>query len=94
MIAFGAIAPIHLLDNGTIDAYLAPGIGLAIVNGIDGTTADDDVTTFGPSMKLGAEWKFTPVIKGGVQYFEVYNWFSDKTVSSARYASLTLGIGF
>jgi len=90
--ALGAMAPIYLLDNGSLDAYVAPGFGLAMVKGI-GTESDE--TTVGPSFKLGAEWRFSPTLKGGVQYFEVYNWFTDKTApSSMKYASASLAIAF
>jgi hypothetical protein len=91
MVAFGANLPISLLDNGQLDIYLAPGFGFAMVKGLNGA---DDATTLGPSAKLGAEWKFSPTLRGGVQYMEIYNWFTDKAASSAKYASATLGISF
>jgi hypothetical protein len=90
-IAFGVMAPIHILDNGSLDTYIAPGFGLAMIKGLAGA---DDETTFGPSLKVGAEWKFSPTLKGGVQYFQVYNWFTDKAASEYDYASLSLGISF
>lgn len=91
VVAFGVMAPIHLLDNGSLDTYIAPGFGIAMVKGLAGA---DDETTLGPSMKLGAEWKFSPTLKGGVQYMQIYNWFTDKAASQYNYASASLAIAF
>jgi hypothetical protein len=45
-------------------------------------------------MKLGAEWRFSPTLKGGVQYMQIYNWFTDKAASQYDYASASLAIAF
>lgn len=91
VVSLGVMAPIHVVDNGALDLYIAPGFGIAMVKGI---SPQDDETTLGPSYKLGAEWKFTSTVKAGVQYMTVYNWFTDKAAAEFRYASASVGIAF
>jgi len=89
VIALGANLPVHLLNHSTLDAYIAPGFGIAMVE-----FGDDDETTFGPSLKIGLDYKVGATTKVGAQYSKFYNWMSDEAAGSVEYASAAVTFGF
>lgn len=89
VMALGANMPIHMLTDSNIDVYVAPGFGLAMVE--LGTV---DETTFGPSLKIGAEYKVSPTAKVGVQYSKYFNWMSDEADASYEYSSAAATFAF
>jgi len=92
VLALGAFSPIHLLNEDRVDVYLAPGFGLAMID--DSAPGGDDETTFGPSLKIGAEWKVSPTVKVGLQHFTVVNWMNDDAISQAEYTSAAATFAF
>ena len=92
--AFGAMAPAHLLDNARVDAYVAPGFGVIMVKGFDGAFSRDDQTTFGPVWKMGVLFKMTSNVKVGLEQTELVNWFSDKVLPDASYTNAALNFSF
>jgi len=95
-IAFGAMAPVHLLDNSHFDAYLAPGFAVLMVKGLDVGAAysKDDQTTFGPAWKIGVLYKMTSNVKLGIEQTQLINWFSDKAASQFVYTNAALNFAF
>lgn len=78
VIAIGAFANGHIIDNNDFELYLAPGFGILMVKGQRGTLSNDDQTTFGPAWKMGFLFKATPNVKLGLEQTELVNWFSEK----------------
>ncbi|MES2769752.1 MAG: hypothetical protein V4596_11465 [Bdellovibrionota bacterium] len=90
VMALGANMPIHMLTDSNIDVYVAPGFGIAMVD-----TGLEDETTFGPSLKIGADYKVSATAKVGVQYSKYFNWMTDDiTQSSFEYASAAATFAF
>ena len=91
VMAIGGNVPLHLLNDSNLDLYVAPGFGIAMV---EQGTADE--TTFGPSLKMGAEYKVSPTVKVGAQYSKYFNWMSDEPGIDANveYASAAVTFGF
>lgn len=89
VMALGANLPVHLLNDSRLDAYVAPGFGIAMVE-----LGEQDETTFGPSVKIGVDYKVAPTTKVGVQFARYYNWMSDEAGSSADFASAAVTFGF
>jgi opacity protein-like surface antigen len=93
--AFGAMAPVHLLDNSHFDAYLAPGFSVLMVKGFDRAPySNDDQTTFGPAWKIGVLFKMTSNVKLGLEQTELINWFNDKAASQYVYTNAALNFSF
>jgi hypothetical protein len=89
VMALGANIPIHLLNHSTLDAYIAPGFGIAMYE-----LGLVDETLFGPSVKIGVDYKVAPTTKVGVQYSKYYNWMSDEVDSNLEFASASITFGF
>lgn len=92
VMALGAFAPIHLLTDNSVDVYVAPGFGLAMVD--NPAPNGDDETTFGPTLKLGAELKVSPTMKIGLQHFIITNWMSDELADQISYTSAAATFAF
>lgn len=92
--SFGAMAPMHLLDNSRADVYLAPGFGITMVKGITGTLVPDDQTIFGPIWKVGAMFKMTSSVKLGLEQTHITNWFTDKLPSDMEYTNFAVNFAF
>jgi opacity protein-like surface antigen len=93
--AFGAMAPVHLLDNSHFDAYLAPGFAVLMVKGFDGSSfSKDDQTTFGPAWKIGVMYKMASNVKLGIEQTQLINWFSDKAASQFVYTNAAMEFSF
>ncbi len=93
--AFGAMAPAHLLDSSRLDAYVAPGFAVIMVKGYDGAAySKDDQTTFGPIWKMGVLFKLTATVKVGIEQTELVNWFSDKAAPGVSYTNAALNFSF
>jgi len=93
--AFGAMAPVHMLDNSKIDAYVAPGFAVLMIKGYTGATySNDDQTTFGPIWKMGVLFKMSANVKVGLEQTELINWFTDKAGPHASYTNAALNFSF
>lgn len=89
VLAVGVFAPVHFLSEDLVDLYFAPGAGFAkIDNNVH------DKTTFGPSVKLGADFKVAPRVKVGLQYMVITNWMSDKLDSQYSYTNAAVAFSF
>jgi opacity protein-like surface antigen len=91
VMALGVFAPVHLLNDDMIDVYIAPGFGFAKVEYPSSTV---DETTFGPSFKIGAEYKVAPTVKLGLQHFIITNWMSDELADQISYTSFAANFAF
>lgn len=90
VLALGGLASIHLLNDNNVDVYVAPGFGLAKIE----YPAGDDEMTFGPTVKLGAEFKVAPTVKVGLQHFIITNWLSDEVGSEISYTNAAATFAF
>lgn len=88
VITFGGDVKVHYRTGG-FDFYGAPGFGIALID-----TPADDETTFGPSMRIGVLYSFTPTVAVGIEHMTVFNWFSDKMVESAETANAAVRFNF
>ncbi len=91
IVSFGALAPLHLLDDSKYDVTVAPGFGISMVKGLPG---NDDQTVFGPLWKISTFFKMTSTIKIGLEHTELVNWFSNKVAADIRYTSFAVGFAF
>jgi len=89
VLALGVFAPIHLLNDSNIDVYIAPGFGFAKIE-----VKPVDKTTFGPTVKIGAEYAVAPTVKVGLQYFVITNWLSDELSSQLSYTNASATFSF
>lgn len=94
VMALGANMPIHLLNDSMIDVYVAPGFGILMIDDYGSGAQKDDETTFGPSLKIGAEYQVSPQASIGLQYMNYYNWFSDDVTFKAEYVSAAATFAF
>jgi hypothetical protein len=89
VLAVGGFAPIHVLNDEMVDVYVAPGFGIAKID-----HPRDDNTTFGPSLKIGAEFAVAPTVKLGLQYFVITNWLEDEETDQVSYTSAAATFSF
>ena len=95
VMALGALMKIHLVQKGEFDAYIAPGFGITMISDYPtGPAAEDDKTVFGPSLKLGAQLKFSPAFNLGVERMIVTNWFEEKAPSALEGTTLSMTFNF
>lgn len=92
VLALGAFAPVHLLNDSKVDAYIAPGFGIAMVD--NPAPNGDDETTFGPTVKIGVDLKMSPTMKFGLQHFIVTNWLSDDAAGEISFTSAAATFAF
>jgi hypothetical protein len=86
IMALGAMAAVHLIDNSPVDIYIAPGFGIAMIE--EPGPGGDDETTFGPIMKVGVEYAINEKAYLGLQHMFVYNWMSDDVSDSASFLNV------
>ncbi|MBX3040961.1 MAG: hypothetical protein KF789_09680 [Bdellovibrionaceae bacterium] len=91
VLSFGGHSLIKLIDAELAAAYMAPGVGLAMISGVRG---QDDKTVVGPSFRFGGQLKLTNGASIGLERFEVWNWFDSKAPSSAAYTSAVYTFAF
>lgn len=94
IMSLGGMMKIHLVQTNGIDAYIAPGFGLAMFSDIVVGGEEKDKTTFGPSMKIGAQYFVTPAVKVGIERFMINNWFDDEAPASAEVTTAVIGFSF
>jgi hypothetical protein len=83
------------VQGGLVDAYLAPGVGIHMIKDVaDGATTKADVSTIGPTLRIGALMQMTPTMKMGLERFEIWNWLDDKASGTYEAYSLVLAIAF
>ncbi len=92
--AFGALMKAHLVQRGDVDAYIAPGFGITMINDYPTGRNEDDKTVFGPSMRIGAQYNLNSTTKLGIERILFTNWFDDEAPSSVEYTSAVLGFEF
>ena len=94
--ALGALMKVHLIQKNDVNAYIAPGFGLTIINDfVDATTGKkDDKTVFGPSMRIGAQYHLNSTTKLGIERILFTNWFDDEAPAAVEYTSAVLGFEF
>lgn len=89
VLALGAFAPIHIVNDYQLDVYIAPGFGFAKIE-----VKPADETTFGPTVKIGAEFAVAPTVKVGLQHFIITNWLSDELGSEITYTNASATFSF
>ena len=88
----GMGVPVYITNATDFDAYITP--GAAVIYQKQVPADNKDVYTFGPSLKIGAQWAFMSKWSAGVEFTTLSNWFSDKIASSQTSANATLGYRF
>jgi len=92
VLTFGGHSLIKLVDAANVNAYIAPGVGVSMVKGLEG---QDDKTVVGPSFRYGGQIKL-PHGAGslGIERLEIWNWFDSKSVSNAAFTSAVYSFTF
>jgi hypothetical protein len=90
--ALGVTTPIHLTDRSNFDVYLAP--GLTVLQTKDVKPDNKDITSFGPTLKIGTMYYFNNQWSAGLDFMTLTNYFSDQVAGSESYANLALGYTF
>lgn len=82
--AFGALIKVNLIDRNSIQAYIAPGFGIAMVkdgsrvlNAVTGVYKKSDENMIGPMAKIGIIYKSSPTFKVGLERMQFSNWLND-----------------
>jgi opacity protein-like surface antigen len=92
-IALGGLYKINVIDTSKAVFYAAPGAGLAMIKVPSSSgTGTDDKTVFGPSLKLGVQFKVSPTFAIGVENMLISNWFEDK--APAGFEIVTVAMSF
>lgn len=91
VMSFGGHTLLKLVDASNSTAYLAPGVGVAIVKGIAGAS---DTTVVGPSFRYGAQFKTNNGGAIGIERLEMWNWFDSKAGSSSAFTSAVYSFSF
>lgn len=91
VMSFGGMMKVHVVQQNNVDAYIAPGFGIAMIQGLGNA---DDKTVVGPSMKIGAQYFVSPTVKVGVERLMLNNWFDDEAPASVEYTTAVVGFSF
>jgi len=97
VITFGGLYKINVLENSSSVFYAAPGFGLSMVQYSEFNTVTlkvdkNDKSVFGPSMKLGAQFKLSNGMALGVERMLATNWFEEN--ASGSYELTTAALTF
>ena len=88
VLTIGGSAKIHYNANPW-DIYVAPGFGF-----ISTEVGNDDESTLGPSVRIGAMYGVTDAVSVGLEQQTLFNWFSDDIVGSAQFTTATVRFAF
>ncbi|QDK36358.1 outer membrane beta-barrel protein [Bdellovibrio sp. NC01] len=91
-LTFGLDVTSHLIDKNDLDVYISPGI--AVTNSDAATSAGDDDTLFGPTLKIGTVYSLNHGWGVGLEYLRVFNWFSEKSPAQIDFANLVVSYSF
>ena len=83
--AFGAMVKLVLVEKNTIQAYIAPGVGIAMIKdgSINGVGRKSDETVIGPTFKIGVQFIKTKGFSIGLERMQFANWLNDSLNSFA-----------
>lgn len=96
----GITTPVHLIDRSNFDIYIAPAITVLMTNDVvsdpAAPTEKEDITTFGPALKIGTMYHLPQDSRWsvGFDFLTITNWFSDKVEGSQSYANFAVGYAF
>lgn len=90
VLSFGGHSLIKLVDSSEVLAYLAPGVGIAMVK----NQGASDSTVVGPNFRYGGQIKLSRGAAIGIERFEVWNWFDSKTLSNSAFTSAVYSFSF
>ncbi|MBD65920.1 MAG: hypothetical protein CME62_11980 [Halobacteriovoraceae bacterium] len=81
----------HLRDGSNADVFLAT--GAAAIRHVDVEIDDDeeDVTSFGPTFKIGSNYYFNSDWSAGLEYMTFLNWTSDDVQREDAFGFLSIG---
>lgn len=95
---FGAQVISHLYDRSDLDVYIGAGLALSnikdAVNPYDTTALPSDETLFGPTMTVGVLYTLNANWAVGLEYYTIYNGFSEKVAESYDFSNLVIGYNF
>lgn len=95
VLSLGAQLKAHLVQNGFMNVYAAPGFGVHMFKDLpDGAGSKSDITAWGPTLRLGVLSPLPNGLKIGVERFEIWNWFDDKPPASVPFYQATLVLEF
>ena len=77
--AFGGMFKLVLVDKSTIKAYIAPGVGIAMVKdgSINGLGRKSDETVIGITLKIGVQIIRDRNFSIGIEQMQLSNWLND-----------------
>lgn len=95
---FGAQVSSHLYDQNDMDMYISAGIAITnmedALNVANPTEPTSNETLFGPTLGIGALYTITPTWAVGIEYFTLYNWFSEKVSDQYGFSNAVLSFNF
>lgn len=95
---FGGQVLSHLYDQSDLDVYV--GAGLAVtnikdaVNPADTAAEPSDETLFGPTLTIGVLYTINDKWAAGLEYYTIYNGFSEKVAESYNFSNLVVSYNF
>lgn len=94
--ALGALIKVTAYENHSVRAYLAPGVGLAMLKdaSIDANGKKSDETIIGPSLRVGVQYKTAGNLVIGLERMEVSNWFNDNVSAPEAVYAIAASFGF
>lgn len=83
--AFGGMFKLVLVDKSSIKAYIAPGVGLAMIKdaSVNGLGRRADETVIGPTMRIGVQLIRDRNFSIGIEQLQLSNWLNDNINSFA-----------
>ncbi len=77
--ALGAMIKLVLVDKNSIKAYVAPGVGFAMIKegSISASGSKSDENIISPTFKMGVQFKTTPTFSIGLERMQFANWLND-----------------
>lgn len=77
--AFGALIKLNVVEKNTIKAYVAPGFGVAIIEGgsINGAGRKSDENIISPNFRIGVQLINNQNFSIGLERLQFANWLND-----------------
>ena len=84
--------------TGRWQLYMGPGIGLGMmdIRAFDGTNVatTETQTLFGPTLNVGAYYRFSKKLSFGLDHRQFFNWFSDHAGVFEQYNFVTAAVRY
>lgn len=97
--ALGALVKVNVYENNSIRAYMAPGLGIAMLKdaSISATGSKSDENLISPTFKMGVQYKTAGNLIIGLERMQFTNWLNDSLnnfAGPAEYYTVAASFGF